>query len=544
MFSIDSSQGRTVRFAIVFFVLVIAMFNVGNLLLARSVARDHEMSVRRALGASRARLAQQLLVEGGCIALIGGSLGVLVARWGIVTSAAFGSLAHRGIVPVLDWRVIAFALALTVIVALGTGFIPVLALGRIARGSEAGESPKASAGRVRTRVQSGLLVVQVGAALTLLTGAGILGKELLRLQKQGFGIDATNITFFQNVHRPYATSPMTGAQFRDEVLRRLERIPGVTSVSSMDVCCNGAFYPVGQPQKAGRTIFDTQDAAINPGFLKNLRIPLMRGRDFSDADYATTAPVALVSTATAKSFWPGEDPLGKQVVVPPPMRRKGDTTKVEPITVTVVGVVGDIRLGRVLGPPPMTLLRPNGDKAGITNYYVITAKDPELTLPAIRRELHALQQIPMSRTLYGSLQEIGVNRQLSEQRVTTRALIAFAAVALLLATLGIHGLVAYSVAQRTREIGVRMALGAEASSVLLLVTKRELRLAAMGIAFGIAGAFVLTQAIRVMLYGTSPTDPTVFIGSAALLASVMVVASYLPARRATRVDPMVALRVD
>jgi hypothetical protein len=143
MFSIDSSQGRTVRFAIVFFVLVIAMFNVGNLLLARSVARDHEMSVRRALGASRARLAQQLLVEGGCIALIGGSLGVLVARWGIVTSAAFGSLAHRGIVPVLDWRVIAFALALTVIVALGTGFIPVLALGRIARGSEAGESPKA-----------------------------------------------------------------------------------------------------------------------------------------------------------------------------------------------------------------------------------------------------------------------------------------------------------------------------------------------------------------------------------------------------------------
>jgi ABC-type antimicrobial peptide transport system permease subunit len=192
----------------------------------------------------------------------------------------------------------------------------------------------------------------------------------------------------------------------------------------------------------------------------------------------------------------------------------------------------------------MTLLRPNGDKAGITNYYVRTAKDPELTLPAIRRELHAMQQIPMSRTLYGSLQEIGVNRQLSEQRVTTRALIAFAAVALLLATLGIHGLVAYSVAQRTREIGVRMALGAEASSVLLLVTKRELRLAAMGIAFGIAGAFVLTQAIRVMLYGTSPTDPTVFIGSAALLATVMVVASYLPARRATRVDPMVALRVD
>jgi predicted permease len=383
----------------------------------------------------------------------------------------------------------------------------------------------------------------VGAALTLLTGAGILGKELLRLQKQGFGIDATNITFFQNVHRPFGASAMTGAEFRDEVVRELGRIPGVLSVSVIEFFNNDGFYPVGEPAKAGRTIFDHQDIAVNRGFLKMLGIPLLRGRDLSDADYASASPVALVSSATANAFWPGEDPLGRQIVVPP-VKRRGDTTKVEPVTVTVVGVVGNLRMGRVLGPPPMSLLRPNGAKAGMTNYYVRTAKDPELTLPAIRRELHALQQIPMSRTLYGSLQEIGVNRQLSEQRVTTRALIAFAAVALLLATLGIHGLVAYSVAQRTREIGVRMALGAEASSVLLLVTKRELRLAAMGIAFGIAGAFVLTQAIRVMLYGTSPTDPTVFIGSAALLATVMVVASYLPARRATRVDPMVTLRVD
>ena len=223
---------------------------------------------------------------------------------------------------------------------------------------------------------------------------------------------------------------------------------------------------------------------------------------------------------------------------------EGDTTKTEPLTVTVVGEVGNFRLGRVLGPPPMSLLRPNGAKAGNTNYYVRTAKDPALTLPAIRKELHTLQEIPLSRMMYGDLQEIGVNRQLSEQRVMTRALIAFAGVALLLATLGIHGLVAYSVAQRTREIGVRMALGAEASNVLLLVTKRELRLAAMGIALGIAGAFVLTQTIRAMLYGTSPTDPAVFIGSAALLATIMLVASYLPARRATRVDPMVALRVD
>jgi putative ABC transport system permease protein len=337
---------------------------------------------------------------------------------------------------------------------------------------------------------------------------------------------------------------MSGAQFRDEVLRRLGRIPGVSSVSSMDIAGNLGFYPVGQPAKAGRTIFDHQDVAVNPGFLKNLGIPLIRGRDFSEADYAGAAPVALVSRSAAELFWPDEDPLGKQVVVPPPMRRRGDTTKVAPLTVTVVGVVGNLRLGAVLGPPPMTLLRPNGAQAGITNYYVRTTKDPELTLPAMRRELHTLQEIPMARMAYGSLQEIGVNRQLSEQQVTTRVLIAFAAVALLLAALGIHGLVAYSVAQRTREIGVRMALGAESSSVLLLVTRRELGLAAIGIAFGLAGAFGLSQAIRAMLYGTSPTDPEVFTGSALLLAVVILVASYLPARRATRVDPMIALRVD
>jgi predicted lysophospholipase L1 biosynthesis ABC-type transport system permease subunit len=291
-------------------------------------------------------------------------------------------------------------------------------------------------------------------------------------------------------------------------------------------------------------MWDYQDIAVNPGFIKNLGIPLTRGRNFSEADFALSAPVALVSSSAVDAFWPGEDPLGKQVVVPPPMRRKGDTTKVEPITVTVIGVVGNIRLGRVLGAPPMTLMRPNGAKAGATNYYVRTAKDPELTLPAIRRELHALQEIPMNRMMYGNLQELGINRQLAEQRVTTRALIAFAAVALLLATIGIHGLVSYSVAQRTREIGIRMALGAEARSVLLLVTRRELRLSAIGIVFGVAGAFALTQVIRAMLYGTSPTDPIIFTGSALILAAVVLVASYMPARRATRVDPMVALRVD
>lgn len=538
IYTINSAEGRFVRLAIVMFVLLIAMINVGNLLLARSASRDHEMGVRRALGASRARLAQQLIVEGGCIALIGGAVGVALARWGIGLTGSFGTLKLNGIVPVLDWRILAFAVALTMVVAVGTGFIPVVALLR----AGGADSPKASAGKARSRVQGALLVAQVAAALTLLTGAGVLGKELLRLQKQGFGFDPKNILWFPRLDRP---AGLKSVEFRENVLSGLGRIPGVASVSEFEFFGDEGFYPVGQPEKADKTMFGHQDVAIAPGFLKNLRVPITVGRDFADADYASAAPVALISASTAKLFWPGQDPLGRQIIVPPPMRRKGDTVVVAPLTVTVVGVAGNLRFGRVLGPPPMTLMRPAGAKPGFGMQFLVrTTDNPDVALPALRHALSALQGTPLIRAMYGTAQTMGIDRQLAEEAITTRALIAFAAVALLLAALGIHGLVAYSVAQRTREIGIRMALGAESSTVLLLVTQRGLRLAAIGIAIGVGGAFALSRAIRAMLYGTSPTDPVVFIGSALVLATVVLVASYLPARRATRVDPMIALRVD
>ena len=545
LFTIDSVKGRLVRLAVVSFVLLIAMFNVGNMLLARSAARDHEMMVRRALGASRARLAQQILIEGGCLAVIGGSLGVAIARWGIATTVSFGTLSSRGVVPALDARVLLFTIVLTAIVAIGTGFIPVLSLSGAESGSAAGEPSQTSASRARTRVQNTLLVIQVAAALTLLTGAGVLSKELWRLEQQGLGFDTKNVAFFTGVHRPFGAIAMDGAQFRENVLSKLRRVPGVASVSVIEMFANNGFYPVGEPDKAGHTVFDHQDVAVNPGFLRNLGIPLIRGRELNEADYAGPAPVALVSRSTAQAFWPGEDPLGKQVIVPPPLRQRGDTSTVQPLTVTVVGVTGNPRFGRVLGPPPRTLLRPTGPKAGVFEQYVVrTTSDLDATLPALRRELHALEGAPLNRTMYGSLQTAAIDRELAEQRVTTRALIGFAAVALLLAVLGIHGLVAYTVAQRTREIGIRMALGADSAGVLLFVTQRGLALAAAGIVVGFAGAFALSTAIRALLYGTSPTDPVVFVGAAALLATVVLVASYLPARHATRVDPMVALRVD
>jgi predicted permease len=544
-FSIESAKGRAVRLAVVAFVLLIAMFNVGNLLLARSAARDHEMRIRAALGASRARLAQQLLIEGGCVAAIDGVLGVALARWGIAVVDSIGMVSQMGIVATLDWRVLAFALALTAIVGLGTGFIPVVSLIRARGTSEGSESSRASASRVRSRVQGVLLVGQIGAALTLLTGAGLLAKELLRLEHEGFGFDPTNIAWFPHIYaHPGSIGTLRGAQFRDEVLSTLAREPGVSSVSAFEMFGDDGCYPVGEPEKAEHRMLLHLNAAVNPGFLKNLRIPIVRGRDFTDADYSASSAVAILSTAAVERFWPGEDPIGKQVVLPPAIFGASKGSKPEARTLTVVGVVGNPRFGAVLGPPPLTLLRPNSGVPGIAQYLVRTTTDPEKAMPALRRAIMALQGGPLVRGTYGTAQGMGLDRQLAEQKLTTRALIAFAAVALLLAALGIHGLVAFSVAQRTREIGIRMALGAEANSVLLLVTERGVRLAAAGIAIGLAGSFGITQLLRAMLYGTSPTDPVVFFGAAALLATVVLVASYLPARHATRVDPMVALRVD
>jgi len=539
--AMDSVKGRAVRLAVVFFVLLIAVINVGNLLLARSAYRDHEVAVRVALGASRWRLAQQILVEGGCIALLGGSIGVAVAWWGTKFTASIGDLARQGIVPSVDLRVALFAVVLSIAVALGIGFIPMLSLIRAAGDSHRSESPRITVGRTRAGVSGLLLVGQIGAALTLLTGAGLLGRELLRLDARGYDYDPTNMIWVPNGQTFHGQSADVRREFRAEALARLKRIPGVVSVSDLELCgCNG-FFPLEDKTKITRFLISA--ISVSPGFLTNLRIPLRRGRDFTESDFATSAPVAIISSDAAGRFWPDEDPIGKQVVVTPGISFRPDP-KPDSAHLTVVGVMGNPNFLGALGSPPLTLIRPMTAAIGMDGYMVRVTPDSAATIAAVRRTFATLRGAPLTRDTYGSAQKMVIDKQLAEQRLTTRALLAFAAVAVLLATLGLHGLVAYSVAQRTREIGIRMALGAESRSVLLLVTRRGLGLAAAGIALGLAGSLVLTGMLRAMLYGTSPTDPVVFAGSAMLLATVVLVASYLPARRATRVDPMIALRVD
>jgi predicted permease len=544
-YTLDSAKGRAVRLAIVGLVLLVAVINVGNLALARLAARDHEIAVRIALGESRARLVQTLLVESGCIALAGGLLGVAVARWGIRVTAATGDFVRHGIVPVLDARVLLFAVALTALTALGVALIPVVSLSRTSGAAGANESPRVSAGPARARMHGALLIGQVGVALTLLTGAGSLSSELVRLSQNGVDYDPNNVVVFPNPQPARRQTAAAARTFRDEALAQLAAVPGVTSVAEYDMFGDSGFFARQEnPAATERGTAPSIAISVNAGFLKSMRIPLRRGRDFTDADFAANAPVGIVSAAAAEHFWPGENPIGKQVVVTPGVVHFQGDQKPESLSVTVVGVIGNPRFAAVLGPPPLTLLRPNTAAVGIEYYFVRVATKPEETIAALRRTFMSLRGTPLVRDSYGSAQAVQIDRQLAAERITTRALVAFAAVAIVLAALGVHGLVAYSVAQRTREIGIRMALGAESSSVLLLLTQRGLVLAAAGIMLGLAGSFALTRLLRAMLYDTSPASPVVFTGSAILLAAVVVIASYLPARRATHGDPMIALRAE
>jgi putative ABC transport system permease protein len=536
--AMDSSKGRAVRFGVVLFVLLIAVINVGNLLLARTAYRDHEIAVRTALGASRARLAQQILVEGATVAVFGGVAGLVLAWWGTRYTASIGDFARMGIVPAIDARVTVFAVALSVATAIGIGFIPIVSIIRSGTGASAEQSSRTTASRARARVSGVLLIGQIAGALTLLTGGGLLAKELLRIASRGYDFDPTNIVEFPNSH--LGAGPAGREAFRASVFSRLQRIPGVQSVSDFEICGCSGFFPLGEKQKMASYFLSA--LAVDSGFLKNLKIPLRRGRDFASADFAAAAPVAIVSAATAERFWPGADPIGREVVVAPGPPLRGEP-KPDSLHLTVIGVMANPNLMGTLKEPPLLVIHPHTGANGLDNFIVRVTADSAATIAAIRHTFSELRGAPLTKGSYEGAQWV-IDKQLAEQRLTTRALLAFAAVALLLATLGIHGLVAFAVAQRTREIGIRMALGAEAKSVLLLVTKRGLILAAAGILLGVAGALAMTNGLSAMLYGTSPTDPAVFVGSALLLATVVLIASYLPARRATRVDPMVALRVD
>jgi predicted permease len=541
------------------FLLLIAVANVGNLLLARLASRRREMAVRSALGAGRVRLTRQLLGESLVLALAGGTLGVVLAYWGTEALLALGPdglprLAEVGV----DAPVLLFALAVSVAAALGlAAMASASATPTDLRGALAAGGRTAAGSGASRLVRDSLVVAQVGLTLVLLAGAALMGRSLLRLLAVDPGF-VTRGVLVASVAVPEPGGPSGGASaasFDERLLSRLSSLPGVAAaggVSSFPLRGgggNGTFLVLSRPDEVqsfedwvalakipGRTGYANYRVASEDYFAA-MGIPVLRGRSFSGSD-APGSPitVAVVSESLARKQWPGESPIGKLIQFG---NMDGDVRALQ-----VVGVVGDVREAGVDAEPAPTLYayyRQRPARGSDFSIAIRTWGEPRSLIPAVRR---AVQEIdPEVPPRFLPIEEI-VAGSTTDPRFTLTLLGVFGGTALLLALAGLYGVVSFLVAQRTREIGVRMALGARETDVRRMVLRRGATLAGTGLALGLVVALGLTRLLRSQLYGVTATDPAAYAAGILLLAAVALLASYLPARRAARVDPVIALRVE
>jgi predicted permease len=523
------------------FVLLIACANVANLLLVRATARSKETAVRAALGASPFRLAQQFLTESILLALLGGGLGVLVAAWGVQFLSQMRSLPLPRTAAIgVDTRVLLFSLGISLLTGILFGLAPAWRTSRANLMETLKESSRgASAGSRRNRLGAALVIAELALSVVLLAGAGLLLHSFVRLLHVNLGFNPENIlTFHISLPTTKYPQPFQKTAFYRDLRERIAVLPQVRSVATtFMVPPNSGVYapyvvdsmppdlPRGQRPVA---IWNS----ISPAYFQTLGIPLLRGRFFTDADAEDSADVIIISESVAKLYWPKEDPLGRHIQV---ARQKAPSE--------IVGVVGDVHNQGVGADPFNELYTPLPQRPWPAMAIAVkTSGDPMQIASAVRSAVAAVdrdQPITMMQTLDSSLSD-----SLAQQKLSAVLLGIFAAVALILASVGIYGVTSYTVAQRTQEIGIRIALGADARDVLMLVLKYGARLAIIGVVVGIAATVALTRLMQNLLFHTSPTDPYTLVFVSVTLALVALLASYIPARRATRVDPVVALRSE
>jgi len=536
-------------------VLLIACANVANMSLVRAAARSRELAIRTALGAGRGRVIRQLASESAVLTLLGGTVGLLLAFWGIAAlkAAAPAGLPRLDEIAVDRW-VLGFTTLISIVTALLVGVIPAI------RAASAGLTESLKEGTLgagshptRSRLRSSLAALEVALALMLLVGAGLLIRSFWRLSHVDPGFDATGIASL-DIFPPagkYAAPESALALYR-RVAEAIAPLPGVEAVAlSNHLPLSGAFLGsrievpghVREPGRDESVLFRT----ISAEYFRTMKIPVRRGRPFTGSDVATRAPLALVNETLARRYWPDQDPIGRTVTLFKSAQGRPDFG--QPFAATVVGVVGDIRhVGLDAAPAPEVYVPYTVNPWGHMVVVVRTRVDPETLLPALRRAVAIVDPaIPVSgATRSGGFETMGrlLRDQLARRSFTMTLLAAFAMGAMLLAALGIYGVMSYVLTLRTREIGIRTALGATGRDVAGLLIAQALRVVGVGLVTGLAGAVALTRLIRTLLYGVGATDPATFGGVTLLLAAVALAASWLPARRAARVDPVVALRYE
>jgi putative ABC transport system permease protein len=557
---VGDSRGKLwFLFGAVAAVLLIACVNIANLLLARAQARQKEMAIRSAMGAGRWRIARQLLTESVLLALIGGTLGLLVARWGLALILFVSPDAiPRSKEISLDWRVLAFTIGLSFVTGILFGLVPALQAGIVDVHETLKETARGSSGKHWLR--SSLVVVEVATTLVLLICAGLMIRSFYRLQNVNPGFSYDQLTSFSVAlpEKKYKTAEQLD-QFYTRLLDNLRGMPGVESAaaaSGLPLGNNGwqtSFVIDGRPRPPRDQTPLMEACLVTPDYFRAMNIKLLRGRYFDDHDDRSSiagqdlskleeveremAPLnsIIIDEEFARRYWPGEDPIGKRI---------GMGSEEHPRYLTVLGVVARVKMeglgrdsNRVQGYFPFKQI-PMSDMTVIAK----ASGDPNQLIGAVRQQVAAIDP---GQPIYGvrTMHEIR-SESVAPERLNLTLLSIFAGIALVLAIVGIYGVMSYSVTQRTREIGIRMAIGAQPRDVFRMVIWQGMLLALIGVGVGLIGAFGFTRLMTTMLFGIEPTDPTTFAAIAVLLTLVALVACYVPGRRATKVDPVVSLRYE
>lgn len=530
-------------FVAVAFVLLIACANVGNLLLVRAAGRQKEVAIRRALGAARTRLARQFLTESIVLAIMGGALGLLFAMWAVSLVESIGSQATPLLASIkIDLRVLGFTFALSILTGIVFGLAPALNASNPNLNETLKEGGRSSGAEAHNRLRSVLVVSEVAMALVLLISAGLLIKSVIRLRDVNPGFDAEN-RLTMNVTLPRATYPRAQqwVAFYTQLTERLEALPGVKSAGFTSVLpFSGNFDGRGlavedHPRPRGEE-FTVDLYIVTPSYQQTMSIQLLEGRALAEQDTETTPLVALINETMAREMWPGQDAIGKRIKFP------GSERNPQPWR-TIVGVARDVKQYALDRKDPMQIYLPEAQfPTSFMSLVVHTSSDPRTLISAVRGTIHEMDK---DQAVY----QIATMEQLladsiALRRLSTLLLMIFAGVALLLAGVGIFGVVSYSVTQRTHEIGVRLALGANRRDIIRLVVRQGMTMTVAGVGIGLVATFALTRVLESLLFNVSATDPVIFMIIPVALTLVALGACLVPARRASKVDPMVALRYE